>query len=651
MSTGYAFIDCPNLVPIAGTPVWKTKRILELPVKLEPNQLYQACLNSQIYSDIRSENAIPMNPDYFVFRTKNYNYSGTIDTASNRLNFENFCNYFLQHYSYKYISGINWENEFNAIKDEIVLSKSKDEFGLYLLKVLKKANDIHLSLIIKNMQFMCGSFRIVPVNYNYSDVTSKLSDMQTSDNGAVLSGLVSNCGYILIASLENQYASDISFAIDKVKQMKDLPVLLIDLRLNRGGNEQLAASFVSMILSDTITYEKVTLYNESTRKFDFTLTKKVFPDINSIHYSGKIFVLTGGNVVSSAESFVLMLKQIPDLQVTGSKTYGSSGNPQPYEAADSIIVNIPSWLAYDCNDSLIEGHGIVPDLTLDFPREDFETKDPVFQYVLDSVIHIPFISVSDLSIRFLNSAGSHLIDIKSNVKWAITCDQPWIKIDCSIDSSTFFVSATENLGSLSRNGTITISGNGVPDKIIYVTQNGAPPVLSVSETNMIFQAAANSTDTFKIVSNTLWNLKSNQPWLTLDISSGSDTAMIIATANENTTGKERAASIAVSANRLSTIYISVHQVAQIINSEDEISKDKLVVYPNPVEGILNISGINFLQSKTTIEISDNAGNILNVLHPEKESALTIEMTDYPSGLYLVRIQSGNINKEFKVIKL
>ena len=238
--------------------------------------------------------------------------------------------------------------------------------------------------------------------------------------------------------------------------------------------------FVSMILSDTITYEKVVLYNEATGQFDTMCTKNVVPDNTSIQYKGKIFVLIGGNVVSSAESFVLMLKQMPNVQLIGSKTYGASGNPQTFQVTDSINVNIPSWLAYDMNDKLIEGNGIEPDVKLEFPEEDFAENDPVFEYVLDTINHLPFLSVSPISIRIGKPISSSIsFEITSNINWTLTCDQPWLTLESAIDSgnATITATATENYSSLSRTATITVAGNGVPDKIINVTQNGAAPVV------------------------------------------------------------------------------------------------------------------------------------------------------------------------------
>lgn len=654
MSPGFSLPDCSDKIPIVGNPTWKTKRILEVPVKLKPNSFYQAYLNSSNFRNFANEDGIPMNPDYFLFRSKNYKDSTIADTSLNRINYEKFCDNFLKYYSYKNLKGINWEYELKSIKDDIIKSKSNNEFGYKLLKVLKKANDIHLSIQINNQQFGSTSFRLVPVHYNFGNVFGQLGDLQISENNVAFAGKVGNTGYLLISSLESWFVQDIAFAIEKTKQLKDLPFLILDLRLNRGGDEQLALSFVSTILSDTVTYEKDAVYNASTGIFDNLIVKSLIPDITSIHYQGKIFVLIGGNVVSSAESFVLMLKQMPNVQLIGSKTYGASGNPRLFKITDSIYVNIPSWLAYDMNGKLIEGNGIEPDVKIEFPEEDFTEKDPIFEYVLDTIGSLPFISISTKSLRFSQSTSSSTtFEITSNTHWKLTSDQPWLTMECNLDSgnASITVTASENYHSSVRTAKISIAGEGMSDKIIDVTQNGAAPVLEVSTKTLTFEASANSTNTFNIVSNINWMIKSNQPWLTVDMSSGSDSAMVTATASANSTGKSRLATIVVSGNSVLPEYISINQVASISTSYNVTSpSDKIIVYPNPTSGLLYISCIKPYENESRIEVSNYLGQVVLIINRKNAPTLQIDLSTYPSGLYTISLYSGNEVYQSKVIK-
>jgi hypothetical protein len=95
-------------------------------------------------------------------------------------------------------------------------------------------------------------------------------------------------------------------------------------------------------------------------------------------------VLIGEKVMSSNESFVLMMKQAAKSKSIGMRTYGSSGNPGPFLLSNGITINIPSWKAYTLEGKLIEGNGIEPDIEIINSASDFASTD----VLLDSVVKI-----------------------------------------------------------------------------------------------------------------------------------------------------------------------------------------------------------------------------------------------------------------------
>jgi hypothetical protein len=99
------------------------------------------------------------------------------------------------------------------------------------------------------------------------------------------------------------------------------------------------------------------------------------------------------------------------------------------------------------------------------------------------------------------------------------------------------------------------------DKINLSTSSGLPTgtgsaasncaggsTLSVSPTTVSLAAAANSTGTFNVVSNTSWTVTDNQPWLTVSPTSGANNGTVTVTAQQNTGTAARTASITVSAS-------------------------------------------------------------------------------------------------------
>lgn len=69
------------------------------------------------------------------------------------------------------------------------------------------------------------------------------------------------------------------------------------------------------------------------------------------------------------------------------------------------------------------------------------------------------------------------------------------------------------------------------------------------------------------------------------------------------------------------------------------------IYPNPVTDYLSIESVTPLQS---VELIDYVGRPLQ--HFTQVTSQSIEMYNYPSGMYILRLRSGNQTKTFKIIK-
>ncbi len=58
-------------------------------------------------------------------------------------------------------------------------------------------------------------------------------------------------------------------------------------------------------------------------------------------FTGRIAVLTGPVIMSSAESLLLLMKQVPGCKLVGARSYGSSGNPRPIDLGNGVTVMLP----------------------------------------------------------------------------------------------------------------------------------------------------------------------------------------------------------------------------------------------------------------------------------------------------------------------
>lgn len=72
------------------------------------------------------------------------------------------------------------------------------------------------------------------------------------------------------------------------------------------------------------------------------------------------------------------------------------------------------------------------------------------------------------------------------------------------------------------------------------------------------------------------------------------------------------------------------------------SSSKLKIHPNPTTGIVELQGINGLYK---VDVYDYAGKYL-----KSTSRFTIDLSDYPSGIYFLKVAYGDKTEELRVVK-
>ena len=74
------------------------------------------------------------------------------------------------------------------------------------------------------------------------------------------------------------------------------------------------------------------------------------------------------------------------------------------------------------------------------------------------------------------------------------------------------------------------------------------------------------------------------------------------------------------------------------------------VYPNPTTSTINIQSLDFQTDDVTIEIHDIAGRILFSQQSEHSDNLLIDLSSFPTGLYLMKISSAKKIYTYKIVK-
>jgi len=95
------------------------------------------------------------------------------------------------------------------------------------------------------------------------------------------------------------------------------------------------------------------------------------------------------------------------------------------------------------------------------------------------------LTVTPTSLNFSRGSDTIKININSNVNWTIVSSESWATVsqESGSNNATVEISVTENTTGASRSATLTISGEGVADRIVTVTQTAQEePTLIFAET-------------------------------------------------------------------------------------------------------------------------------------------------------------------------
>jgi carboxyl-terminal processing protease len=171
-----------------------------------------------------------------------------------------------------------------------------------------------------------------------------------------------------------------------IQMLQDRKVkgLIIDLRNNPGGEDELAAKMAGYFIRTEKHYEHVSYYNRYTKAFELNQQETIRVKPSKYSYTGKIAVLINSRTGSSGEGIPLLLKGQSHVVIVGfTATNGSFGilsRPITIDMPEGYVVQFPDGrslnedkeIQLDSNDRG-EG-GVAPDIKIPLTEETFADK-------------------------------------------------------------------------------------------------------------------------------------------------------------------------------------------------------------------------------------------------------------------------------------
>ena len=308
---------------------------------------------------------------------------------------------------------VDWDALRADYRPQAAKAATSYEAAAVVAEMLEHLQDLHVWVRV-GMEILPGYTRPRPLNADWSALGKIIPSLKQVKQDMAWGRTEDGIGYINIFRLGHD---DLPTAFDSVlEQLGDTWGLVIDLRFNGGGDERLAQQVAGRFIDQACIYgidqyrtpvvANVVAGGEQKNDSDQSAerleqAKKKRNELGPKHericqprgpwrYQSPVVVLQGQRTMSSAESFVLMFAQAPQVTTMGDRTAGSSANPRTLSLPHKVWVNMPRWLDMTPDGKPIDGVGVQPDVRIDVPPGAItEDQDPVLQRALEHLQQIP----------------------------------------------------------------------------------------------------------------------------------------------------------------------------------------------------------------------------------------------------------------------
>lgn len=223
---------------------------------------------------------------------------------------------------------------------------------------------------------------------NYETLMKTRIKVKESDPPIEGEILKNGYGYIKIRYfLSNKDVKDPAAVLEeKLKEFQTANVkgVIIDLRDNPGGEDEMAVKMAGHFVGEKKFYEYASYYNRNTRKFEINYSEAYTIKPSEPIYKGKVAILINNRTSSSGEGLPLALKGLPNVKIVGfTSTNGSFGvvtSPIKIKMPEGYILQIPDGRSLN-QDKVIQGDcdytgqgGVEPDIKIPLNEETFNKK-------------------------------------------------------------------------------------------------------------------------------------------------------------------------------------------------------------------------------------------------------------------------------------
>ncbi|MFG0304653.1 MAG: S41 family peptidase [Phycisphaerales bacterium JB040] len=365
-------------VPMRGR--WLSDTTFILPVRLEPGHEYWFSVNNETFNNFRNVHGEPAVPYPVSFWTAEGEDAPRLTPEQNAASVDELLDLLTTRYSHRDRLGLDWSARVETYRERLVAAGTPLAFARLTTRLLAAAKDKHVW--VESGEHRMGT-HVAPVTPNANPaLLRELVGGYRRHNEAVATGtLAGGVAYLAIDTWGLTNPALLEPAFEHIGRARNTPGLVIDVRMNGGGDESLAQQVAGCFIEQPVLYATHVFVTEDGG-FTEPGQRWLAPSDARPRYSGPVAVLTGPVVMSSNEAFLLMMRQAEHARLFGAPSQGSSGNPRGYELPNGVSVYLPAWISMTPEGDRFEGVGLEPDVPVEATPDDFAGRDPVLEAAL-----------------------------------------------------------------------------------------------------------------------------------------------------------------------------------------------------------------------------------------------------------------------------
>jgi hypothetical protein len=272
--------------------------------------------------------------------------------------------------------GVDWSAQSAAYRARALRARSQDQFIAVVREMLEPLHDLHIWFVDPNGAVVPTYRPRRTANFDHARWGRALRDANYMQRGDIGDATVGGYAYLFLGSWKSPV--DAASLDHVLSRMRDAPGLIIDLRVNAGGDDATALAFVSRFTTGSLVASYVRTRNgPAPTDLDAKSARTVGPR-GPWQYTRPVVIITGRGGFSATESFVAAMRTLPHVTVVGDTTGGASGNPATFPLGNGWQFTVPRWIELGPDHQPIEGRGVPPHLVIPWTPANYDrNRDPL----------------------------------------------------------------------------------------------------------------------------------------------------------------------------------------------------------------------------------------------------------------------------------